>query len=243
MNDPLSYVYCPPSQGVDADACRGLLDRVGAALWITPMPDGVPSATLLPTLWRGDRLIAHASGHNQQFATLTDGVACRVVVQGDGAYVSPRWYPSIQPRSEGGAARGRAEGRAVGTWNYEQAQFAGVLRVHHDRDRLREEVTQLGHTHDDRRIAEGCPADAGRGAWRTDELPPDFFDAMLRGIVGLELEITDVVGRFKLAQNRTQLDRDGVIDGLIERGRPNDLSVAGSMRAATPLYDPSDTSD
>ena len=66
---------------------------------------------------------------------------------------------------------------------------------------------------------------------------------MLRGIVGLELEITDVVGRFKLAQNRTQLDRDGVIDGLIERGRPNDLSVAGSMRAATPLYDPSDTSD
>ena len=243
METPTSYVYCPASQRADEDACRDLAERVGTGLWVTPEDGGVPSVTLLPTLWRGDTLIAHASGHNEQFTELRGPVACRVVFQGPEAYISPRWYPSVQPAAEGGAARGRAEGRAVGTWNYEQAQFAGVLRVHHDRDRLREEVTQLGHTHDDRRIAEGCPADAGRGAWRTDELPPDFFDAMLRGIVGLELEITDVVGRFKLAQNRTQLDRDGVIDGLIERGRPNDLSVAGSMRAATPLYDPSDTSD
>ena len=238
MNDPLSYVYCPPSQGVDADACRGLLDRVGAALWITPMPDGVPSATLLPILWRGDRLIAHASGHNQQFATLTDGVACRVVVQGDGAYVSPRWYPSIQPRSEGGAARGRAEGRAVGTWNYRQVQIAGVLSVHRDRESLRRDVSELGALHDELRLGEGCPADAHRGPWTAAELPGDYFDAMLRGIVGLELRITDVVGRFKLSQNRTEVDREGAITGLGERGRPRDLAVAEAMRTATPLYDP-----
>ena len=61
---------------------------------------------------------------------------------------------------------------------------------------------------------------------------------MLRGIVGLELRITDVVGRFKLSQNRTEVDREGAITGLGERGRPRDLAVAEAMRTATPLYDP-----
>ena len=61
---------------------------------------------------------------------------------------------------------------------------------------------------------------------------------MLRGIIGLELTITDVTGRFKLAQNRTALDRDGVADGLQRRGRAADLAVADAMRTATPLYEP-----
>ena len=127
----MSYVYLPPSQSATEDECRALLEDAGAALWITG-GEGVPSATLLPTLWRGDSLIAHASGHNEQFTTIDGEVPCRVVVQGPDAYVSPRWYPSIQPVSEGGAARGRAEGRAVGTWNYQQVQFAGVLTTYRD---------------------------------------------------------------------------------------------------------------
>ena len=256
MSKPIeatSYVYLPASQSATEDACRALLEDAGAALWITGA-DGVPSATLLPTLWRGGSLIAHASGHNEQFTTIDGEVPCRVVVQGPDTYVSPRWYPSIQPVEAGGAARGRAEGRAVGTWNYQQVQFAGVLTTYRDTDRLRREVTELGELFDADRVAE-CPhtlleprprseatqraskgPEAARGPWTHTEAPADFYAAMLHGIIGLELRITDVVGRFKLSGNRTEVDRDGVTTGLRERGRPRDLAVADAMDAATPLF-------
>lgn len=237
MNINRGYVYVPASQRVGESDCRALLEDVGAGLWVTAAAGEVPSATLLPTLWRGDRLIAHASGHNEQFATLDGPLPCRVVVQGVEAYVSPRWYPSIQSPDEGGAARGRAEGRAVGTWDYQQVQFAGRLTVHRDRERLRREVAELARLHDEERLAEGCPADAHRGPWTPKEAPSDFLEAMLSGIVGLELEITDVVGRFKLSQNRVEVDRDGVAAGLEERGRPRDLAVAEAVRSAVPLYE------
>lgn len=235
---PASQVYVPRSQRVGTAECRRLLSEVGAGLWITSQDGSAPSATLLPSLWLEDRLIAHASAHNAQFSGLTGRVPCRVVVQGADAYISPRWYPSIQPREHGGATRGRAEGRAVGTWDYEQVQIAGWLTVHRDRARLRHEVAELATVHDTERLADGCPADAARGPWSPAEAPAQFLEAMLEGIVGLELQITDVVGRFKLSQNRTGADRSGAVAGLHERGRARDRAVAEAIEDAVPLYDP-----
>ena len=129
MISPDSRVYVPASQrSDDRERCRALLAEVGAALWISG--DGVPDVTLLPTVWEDDLLVAHAALENQQF-DLPEGhrIPCRVVVQGPHTYISPRWYPSIQPSDHGGSARGRAAGRAVGTWNYEQVQIAGWLSV------------------------------------------------------------------------------------------------------------------
>lgn len=234
---PTSRPYVPTSQRVDDPArCRALLEEVGAALWITG-GDGVPEATLLPTVWDGDRLIAHAARGNTQF-DLPDGVRrpCRVLVQGAHTYVSPRWYPSIQPTAHGGAARGRAEGRAVGTWDYEQVQFAGWLTVHRDPQRLLAEVMQQAVAIDADRLADVPEAaDAARGPWDPAEAPEDFTAAMLRGIVGLDLEITDVVGRFKLSRNRPDADRAGVVAGLRERGRDRDLRIAAAVEAVEPL--------
>lgn len=234
---PISNVYCPASQRVDDwEQCRELLADVEAALWISGT-DGVPDVTLLPTLWRGGFLVAHASGHNAQF-NLPEGEAfpCRVVVQGPHTYVSPRWYPSVQPPELGGSARGRAEGRAVGTWDYTQVQIAGWLRVHHDKDRLHDEVLGQAEQLDAARLAETPHgADNARGPWTEGEGPPDFMAAMLQGIVGLELEITEVVGRFKVSRNRTEVDKNGVVDGLRERGRDRDHRVADAVAAAPPL--------
>lgn len=234
---PTSRVYCPASQRVDDwDQCRALLDDVGAASWITGGP-GVPEVTLLPTMWRGGFLLAHASMHNLQFDLPGDTpVPCRVVVQGPHTYVSPRWYPSVQPPELGGAARGRAEGRAVGTWDYTQVQIAGWLRVHRDRERLHAEVLGQAEQIDATRLVETPhSADHSRGPWTESEGPPDFTAAMLQGIVGMELEITDVVGRFKVSRNRTDVDRRGVVEGLRERGRDRDHQVADVVAAAPPL--------
>ncbi|MHA6523571.1 FMN-binding negative transcriptional regulator [Tessaracoccus sp. G1721] len=234
---PRSEVYVPSSQRVDdVDRCQALLAEVGAGLWITG-GDGAPSATLLPTVWGQGRLIAHASANNPQFDLPAGAlVPCRVVVQGAHAYVSPRWYPSIQPPEHGGAARGRAEGRAVGTWDYEQVQIAGWLSVHRDPDRLRAEVIAQATALDADRLHDiPHAADAHRGPWSRAEAPKDFVAAMLQGIVGVELEITEVVGRFKLSRNRTDADRSGVVEGLRERGRERDLRVASSVESTEPL--------
>lgn len=234
---PRSDVYVPASQRVDdIGRCQDLLGEVGAALWITG-GDGAPSATLLPTVWEGSRLVAHASASNPQF-DLPEGrrVACRVVVQGAHSYVSPRWYPSVQSPEHGGSARGRAAGRAVGTWDYEQVQIAGWLTVHRDAGRLRGEVMAQATALDRARVAEVPHAvDAGRGPWSDAEAPADFMDALLRGIVGVELTVTEVVGRFKLSRNRTDADRAGVVAGLRERGRDRDLRVADAVEAVDPL--------
>ena len=235
---PLSRVYCPASQRIDDwDQCRALLEDVGAATWITAVGDGVPDVTLFPTMWRGGLLLAHAAVQNHQFDLPEDArVPCRVVVQGPQTYVSPRWYPSIQPPELGGSARGRAEGRAVGTWDYLQVQIAGWLRVHHDGPRLRSEVMGQAEHLDAVRL-EDTPqgADHARGPWTQREAPHDFTDAMFQGIIGLELEITDVVGRFKVSRNRTETDKNGVVKGLRERGRERDHQVADAVAAAPPL--------
>ncbi len=234
---PLSRVYCPASQRVDDwDRCRALLADVGAASWITGGTE-VPDVTLLPTMWRGGLLLAHAAVQNLQFDLPEDvPVPCRVVVQGPHTYVSPRWYPSVQPPELGGSARGRAGGRAVGTWDYMQVQVAGWLRVHRHQERLRAEVMEQAERIDAARLAETPQAaDQGRGPWSQHEAPHDFTDAMFQGIVGLELEITDVVGRFKVSRNRAEVDRDGVVDGLRERGRERDHQVADAVAAAPPL--------
>lgn len=234
---PRSGVYVPSSQRVDDIArCQALLAEVGAGLWITG-GDGAPSATLLPTVWGQGRLIAHASANNPQFDVPVGAlVPCRVVIQGAHAYVSPRWYPSIQPAEHGGVARGRAEGRAVGTWDYEQVQIAGWLSVHRDPDRLRAEVMAQATALDADRLHDiPDAADAHRGPWSRAEAPKDFMAAMLQGIVGVELEITEVVGRFKLSRNRTDADRAGVVEGLRERGRERDLRVADAVESVEPL--------
>lgn len=236
-SDPPSRVYCPASQRVDDwDQCRDVLREVGAASWITGGP-GVPEVTLLPTMWHDGYLLAHASAHNLQFDLPDDTpVPCRVVVQGPHTYVSPRWYPSVQPPELGGSARGRAEGRAVGTWDYTQVQIAGWLRVHRDRERLHAEVLEQARQLDAARLQDTPhSSDRARGPWSEREAPADFTAAMLQGIVGMELEITEVVGRFKVSRNRTEVDKDGVVEGLRERGRDRDHRVADAVAAAPPL--------
>lgn len=110
-------------------------------MWISG--EGIPGVTLLPTMWEGDHLMAHAVVQNEEF-NLPEGARrpWRVLVQCPHTYISPRWSPGFQPTGHGGAARGRAEGRAVGTWDYEQVQIAGGLSVYHAPDRLRAEAVE-----------------------------------------------------------------------------------------------------
>ena len=126
--------------------------------------------------------------------------------QGPQAYVSPSWYPT------------KAEtGKVVPTWNYIVVQARGTLRAIDDAAWLRDFVGRLT-----------ARFETGRAApWSIDDAPSDYTQAMLRAIVGIEIELTSLVGKWKLSQNRTPAEREGVVAGL--RG---DAARSGDAQAA-----------
>lgn len=116
------------------------------------------------------------------------------VFQGPHGYVSPAWYPSKA-----------AHGKVVPTWNYMMVQVRGPLRVIDDPRWLRELVTRLTDRHEAIRPE----------PWAVDDAPETFVQTMLGAIVGVEIDIAAITGKWKLSQNRSAEDRAGVIAGLL----------------------------
>jgi transcriptional regulator len=138
-----------------------------------------------------------------------DGGEALVVFQGPQAYVSPGWYPS------------KAEhGKAVPTWNYVMVQARGTLRAIDDAAWLHAFVTRLTTKHE---AAQAQP-------WAVTDAPPDFVDSMLRAIVGIEIELTALAGKWKVSQNRPAADRAGTAAGLDALGGEGHLAMARQVR-------------
>lgn len=144
------------------------------------------------------------------------------VFSGPQAYVSPGFYASK-----------REHGKVVPTWNYAVVQARGTLRKVDDAPWLRALVGRLTHHHEAPRPA----------PWAVDDAPADFVAQMLRAIVGIEIPLASLVGKFKLSQNRSAADHDGVRQGL-ESGDPQARAAAALMRpAAVPATSAPDLKD
>lgn len=138
-------------------------------------------------------LYGHLARANPQGRRLGSREIGLVICPGPDAYVTPSWYPS-KPET----------GRAVPTWNYVAVHAAGPVEVFTDPARLRGLLARLTDQHE-----------AGRPQpWSLADAPPDYLEAQLAGIVGFRLEIARLDGKWKLSQNRSPTDRQGVIDGL-----------------------------
>ncbi|RNL77783.1 FMN-binding negative transcriptional regulator [Nocardioides marmorisolisilvae] len=204
-------MYVPRFNAVeDETELRAMVAELGAGELITTGPDGYPSATLLPVVWEGDRVIAHFARANPQWTTIEPDAPALLVCSGAQAYVSPAWYAT------------KAEhGRVVPTWNYSSVHLTGRLRIHDDVAWLRGAVTTLTDHHE-----------TGRDErWHVTDAPAAYIDGQLRGIVGVELVVEKVEGKAKLSQNRSEEDRRGVVAGLGSTGSPEDGVVAGQMRS------------
>ena len=145
-------------------------------------------------------LRGHVARANPLWQTARGDVDSLVVFQGPQGYVSPAWYPS------------KAEhGKVVPTWNYVMVQARGKLRAIDDADWLRGFVTRLTERHEG-----GRPT-----PWAVDDAPADFIETMLGAIVGIEITLTSLTGKWKVSQNRPAADRAGVVAGLTrEDGDP-----------------------
>ena len=134
---------------------------------------------------------------NDQLAALRAGGEALVIFQGPEAYVTPSWYPS------------KAEhGKVVPTWNYAAVHAWGTPRVIEDAAWLRDQIERLTASREGSRPQ----------PWAVGDAPADYIDAQLRGIVGLEIPISRIEGKWKVSQNRSESDRRGVADGLMAEG-------------------------
>jgi transcriptional regulator len=176
-----------------------------------------PVATLLPVIWERPaapadgtwgRLIGHIAVANDQWRTAAPGAEALAIVTGPQAYISPSWYES--------KAR---HGRVVPTWNYEVVHLTGAVQFHRDTEWLRDLVTRLTRRHE-----------SGRARpWAVSDAPPEYVDGQLRAIVGVELTISSVEAKQKLSQNRSALDRAGVVAGLRAEPGGGPAAIAGLM--------------
>jgi transcriptional regulator len=168
----------------------GLLISSGAE---GPVADAVPFL-LDPGIGKFGRLRAHIARANPQAKLLGDGGhRVLVVFQGVDSYVTPSWYETK-----------RETGKVVPTWNYVIVQASGSARLIDDRAWLAGQIAELTARHE-----------TGRAQpWKISDAPEPFIEAQLKGIVGIEIEIDDLSGKWKVSQNRPVADRAGVAEGL-----------------------------
>jgi transcriptional regulator len=188
------------------------------ALIITNGPDGVlvdPIPFLLdPTRGPNGTLRAHLARANPQVKALAEASEVMVVFQEANAYISPAYYASK-----------REHGRVVPTWNYSIVQIWGKPQVMDEKPWVHSQVENLTDLHEGDRQKSGLD-----DAWKISDAPEEFVAAQMRGIVGLEIPIARIEGKFKLSQNRPEADHQGVIDGLAALHDPLARAVADQMR-------------
>jgi transcriptional regulator len=204
-------MYIPPFNRIDDDdEVRRFVAAARSAEFVTVDPDGFPVATLLPIMWGGDVVVAHMAKANPQWTFIALGSPALLICRGPQAYISPSWYAA------------KAEhGRVVPTWNYSAVHLTGTVRVHEDKDWLRDVVTRLTSVHEDARP----------DPWQPGDAPERYIDGQLGGIVGLEITVTRVEGKAKLSQNRSSADRRGVVAGLLAESHYEASEVAAAMEA------------
>lgn len=143
-------------------------------------------------------LHGHVARANPLWTSVHDGDEVLVVFRGENGYISPSWYPSKHENH-----------KSVPTWNYRIAHVHGTITVRDDERYVRGVVARLTRTHEAR---EAKP-------WKMTDAPPDYIDTMLKAIVGIEIHITRLEGKFKLSQNREARDLRGAANALLERGQ------------------------
>jgi transcriptional regulator len=175
----------------------------GLATLVTLTADGM-IASHVPLLLNPEpapygTLIGHIARPNPQ-AQAPIGEALAIFLGSADGYITPSYY-----------ATKRENGKVVPTWNYSSIHAYGTLRFVDEPAALLDIVTRLTERHEGSRAA----------PWAVSDAPPDFVKGMLRGIIGFELTITRLQGKWKMSQNRPETDRTGVVEGLRKDGRPD----------------------
>jgi len=150
------------------------------------------------------RLKGHLSRANTQWRDYTPSVQALAIFSGPQHYITPTWYPEKQET-----------GKVVPTWNYVVVHAYGHLKLIEDRDWLMAHLQSLVNIHE---------ADSPV-PWTVGDAPADYIASQVKGIVGLEMAIERIEGKWKVSQNRSEQDRRGVAKGLAELNTTESLAM------------------
>ncbi|MGH7099346.1 MAG: FMN-binding negative transcriptional regulator [Stellaceae bacterium] len=184
------------------------IERYDFALLVSHDGAGLQASRIPVLLAReGDRLTlqGHLARANPQVSHLAAGGEVLTVFTGPHAYVSPTWYQA---------------GPSVPTWNYADVHAYGTARLVAENGWLRDLLHRLSERHE-----RGNPT-----PWRMADQPPDYLAMMVKGIIGFEIAVTRLEGKYKLSQNRPAGDRPRIIAALDGRGDGDAQAVARLMR-------------
>lgn len=192
------------------------LQQHSLATLVTLGAEGL-TASHIPLLLEPERgpfgtLYGHLSRANPQWRDFSPAHQALAIFNGPQHYISPSWYPTKQET-----------GKVVPTWNYVAVHAYGNLEIHDDPDWLRAHVAELTAKHES----------AFPQPWSPDDAPPDYIRQLLNGIVGIELPIAKLEGKWKVSQNRPAQDRAGVSTGLEAQHNPESDAMAALVRRYT----------
>lgn len=192
-------MYLPAHFRASDEEAAAIVERHAFGMLVSAA-DGVPRITHLPMILErtadGLVLLGHVARANPHWREL-DGVEALAVFGGPHAHVSPTWY---------------TDGPAVPTWNYVAAEARVRVRTVHEPEALQAILAPLVRRYE--------------SAWTFESQPEGYRRGKLRGIVGLRMTVLRLEGKIKMNQNRSAVDREGVVAGLRARGGAEDVLVA-----------------
>jgi transcriptional regulator len=208
-------MYEPSHFKVEDRAALHEVMRAHPLATLVTMGEGGLIANPVPFVLHADEgeqgvLRAHLARPNPQWKAIAAGAETLVIFQGVERYVTPAWYASKQEH-----------GKVVPTWNYVTVQARGPARAIQDGAWLHEHLEAL--TAQQERPREE--------PWAVTDAPEPFINALSRGIVGIEIEIASLAGKFKLSQNRPEADKHSVLSGLSADPESESQAMASLVKA------------
>ena len=195
------------------DVLQDEVDRISFGTMITVTKSGI-MASHVPMLIDRSRgelgtVFGHVARGNSQWRDSSPGSQGLAVFLGPDAYISPNWYKTKEET-----------GKVVPTWNYVAIHVRGPVTFFEDAERLRGIVTKLTEHHEA----------YSKKPWNVTDAPAAYVSGELRQIVGFEMPIVKIEGKWKLSQNRPEADRNSVMTHLLERDRLRDEEVSYEMK-------------
>ena len=197
----------------DRQRLRSLIQRYPLGSLVTATESGL-DANHIPFLFTdtgsaAGTLHGHIARANPLWREGVRDAAALVIFHSPDSFISPSWYPSK-----------RENARVVPTWNYAVVHVHGVLRFVDDPAWVRSHVEAFTREHEGKRDP----------AWAVTDAPADFVEKMVTAVVGIEIAITRIVGKWKVSQNRSRGDRVAVVEALEREATSSGAAIAALMR-------------
>lgn len=193
-------MYLPPHfEETDPGQVYELIDKFPLAILVAQTEQGLVANHVPLMLQDKQELLGHLALNNDLHQLLPSGKEILAIFRGEDAYISPNWYPT-KPIHH----------RHVPTWNYQVVHVYGTIHYQDDDKSKLAVVGKLTKKMEERTH--------GENAWRMADAPKDYLNAMLANIIAFRIEITRILGKSKVSQNRETVDFENVAKVLAERG-------------------------